>query len=281
MIQSEKMLSVGGLAAGMAHEINNPLAGILQNVSVLKNRLFKDLPANLGAAESVGISMDALREYFERRRLSETIENIGNSGIRAAAIVKNMLAFARKSDRTVSYHDLCRLLDQAILLVETDYDMKKRYDFKKIKIVRDYDASGTSVPCDESKIQQVFLNLLRNGAEAMAEVAGEKRAPEFILSVKDDGAWVNVAIEDNGPGMDEQTCRRVFEPFFSTKPVGKGTGLGLSVSYFIVTEDHGGEMGVQAKNRGGVRFLIRLPKAKSMAPQKVLSSTIPPNLTSK
>jgi signal transduction histidine kinase len=80
------------------------------------------------------------------------------------------------------------------------------------------------------------------------------------LRVKDDGDWVRVEIEDNGPGMDEVTRRRIFEPFFTTKPVGKGTGLGLSVSYFIITEDHGGEMSVHAADGGGTLFVIRLPK---------------------
>jgi signal transduction histidine kinase len=84
--------------------------------------------------------------------------------------------------------------------------------------------------------------------------------PAFILRIKDNGDWVRVEIEDNGPGMNAEIRRRIFEPFFTTKPEGKGTGLGLSVSYFIVTEGHGGEMDAHSAEGGGTRFVIRLPK---------------------
>jgi PAS domain S-box-containing protein len=260
MIQSEKMLSVGGLAAGMAHEINNPLAGILQNTDVLENRLLGDLPANREAAEAAGISMAALRRYLEMRRLPGMLQNIRASGNRAATIVRNMLSFARKSDRRFSSHDLAALLDQTVELAQTDYDMKTHYDFKQIQIVRDYDQTAPPVPCESSKLQQVFLNILKNGAEAMVERAMGARSPMFILRVKNDDGWVQVEIQDNGPGMDDRTSRRIFEPFFTTKPVGQGTGLGLSVSYFIIAEDHGGEMRMDRVDDGGSCFLIRLPK---------------------
>jgi len=260
MIQSEKMLSVGGLAAGMAHEINNPLAGILQNTAVLENRLLGDLPANRKAAETAGLTMAAVKRYIELRKLPNMLENIRDSGNRAAAIVKNMLSFARKSDRVVSSHDLAVLLDQTIELARTDYDMKKQYDFKQIEIIREYDPNAPEVPCEASKLQQVFLNILKNGAEAMASQPNQNRPPAFVLRVCQEDRWIRLEIEDNGPGMEETTRRRVFEPFFTTKPVGKGTGLGLSVSYFIVTENHGGKMDAHAVDGGGTRFVIRLPK---------------------
>jgi PAS domain S-box-containing protein len=278
MIQNEKMLSIGGLAAGMAHEINNPLAGILQNADVLKNRLFADLPANRRAAAAAGIHLDALQQYLELRKLPEMLADIRDSGLRATTIVKNMLNFARQSDHTVSSHDICALLDQTINLVETDYDMKKRYDFKKIRIRKEYAATELYVPCEPSKMQQVFLNLFKNGAEAMSGIGatnpGKDRpaSPQFIIRAKDDRQWVRVEIEDNGPGLDAKTRRSVFEPFFTTKPVGKGTGLGLSVSYFIVTEDHGGEMAVEAGDSGGARFIIRLPKSGKKDVSETLAS---------
>lgn len=260
MIQSEKMLSVGGLAAGMAHEINNPLAGILQNASVLTIRLTGDLPANHEAAGAAGTSMAAIHKYLELRNLHEMLKNIQTSGSRAAAIVKNMLSFVRKSDNICSNHDLGSLLDQTLDLLETDYDMKTHYDFKQIAIVRQYDPEAGPVSCEGSKIQQVFMNILKNGAEAMTEAMDAWARPRFILRIKASGDWVRVEIEDNGPGMDTKTRRRIFEPFFTTKPKGKGTGLGLSVSYFIVTEGHGGEMDVHAAEEDGTCFVIRLPK---------------------
>jgi len=263
MVQSEKMLSVGGLAAGMAHEINNPLAGILQSTSVLANRLTGDLPANRKAAEAAGTSLSAIHKYLQLRKLPEMIENIRGSGRMAAEIVNNMLSFARKGEKRVSSHDIGLLLNQSLDLLKTDYDMKRHYDFKKVKIVREYDETVGPIPCEASKLQQVFMNILKNGAEAMAEVKNAASRPTFALRVQDDGTWVKVEIEDNGPGMDAKTRRRIFEPFYTTKPSDKGTGLGLSVSYFIVTEDHGGEISVDDARGKGTRFVIRLPKIRS------------------
>jgi len=263
MVQSEKMLSVGGLAAGMAHEINNPLAGILQSASVLANRLSGDLPANRKAAEAAGTSLSAIHKYLQLRKLPEMMESIRSSGRMAAEIVSNMLSFARKSEKMVSSHDIGALINQSLDLLKTDYDLKKHYDFKQVGIVREYDETVGPIPCEASKLQQVFLNILKNGAEAMAEVNNEAIRPTFVLRVQDEGAWVKVEIEDNGPGMDAKTRRRIFEPFYTTKPLDKGTGLGLSVSYFIVTEDHGGEISVEDAQGEGARFVIRLPKTRA------------------
>ncbi|WP_319522873.1 PAS domain S-box protein [uncultured Desulfosarcina sp.] len=260
MIQNEKMLSVGGLAAGMAHEINNPLAGIVQSAAVLENRLLGDLPANHKAAETAGTTLTAIKSYLKLRRLPDLLGNIRESGNRAAAIVRNMLSFARKSEKVASSHDLGALLDQTIELLRTDYNMKKHYDFKQVRVEREYDPMTSPVPCEAGKLQQVFMNILKNGAEAMTEATDAPEPPAFMLRVKNDGDWVRVEIEGNGPGMDEATRRRIFEPFFTTKPAGKGTGLGLSVSYFIIAEDHGGEMRVHETEGGGTRFVIRLPR---------------------
>lgn len=260
MIQSEKMLSVGGLAAGMAHEINNPLAGLLQTAVVLENRLCGDLDANRRAAEAAGISMAAIRSYLEARDLIAMLASIRESGDRAARIVRNMLEFARKSDRAFSSHDPGEILDSTIDLAASDYDLKKNYDFRKIEIVREYAADMPAIPCEKSKLQQVILNILRNGAEAMAESGTwDGLPPRFVLRTSIDADMARIDIEDNGPGMDEATRRRVFEPFFTTKSVGRGTGLGLSVSYFIITEDHRGTLSASSAVGKGTTFTIRLP----------------------
>jgi len=264
MIQSEKMLSVGGLAAGMAHEINNPLAGIMQTANVMSDRLSQDLPANLQAAQAAGTTMTAIRAFMEAREIPRMMTTIIESGRRAAAVVDNMLSFARKSDRVVSSHDMAELLDRTVVLAATHYDLKKQYDFKKIHIERDYEAGLPKVPCEHQKIQQVFLNVLRNGAEAMCSrsqtaPAGSAPPPRLTLRLRSENRMIRIEIEDNGPGMTEDVRRRVFEPFFTTKPPGVGTGLGLSVSYFIITENHGGRMSVESTHGQGTRFIMRLP----------------------
>ncbi len=265
MVQSEKMLSVGGLAAGMAHEINNPLAGMMQTADVMARRLGEraGMPANLKAAEAAGITMEAIQDFMEARGILRMITTIIESGRRLAAIVDNMLSFARKGDAQVYPHALEDLMDKTLELAATDYDLKKHYDFKIIEIRRAYENNLPPVPCEGAKIQQVLLNILRNGAQAME--AAEIPHPCFILRTRfeKERKMVCMEIEDNGPGMTEETRKRVFEPFFTTKSVGVGTGLGLSVSYFIITENHGGEMSVESSPGTGSKFIIRLPLERS------------------
>jgi len=267
IVQSEKMLSVGGLAAGMAHEINNPLAGIIQNSYVLTNRLTgENIPANLKAAQKMGTSMETIRGFMEIRGIPKILDRICKSGSRAAEIITNMLSFARKSDSGKSSHDIRKLLDQCVVLAGADYDLKKKYDFRLIAILREYDEDLPRVSCESGKIQQVLLNILRNGAEAMQDEAGWLDSePRFILRLKHENqeGLVCIEIEDNGPGMTEEIRKRVFEPFFTTKPTGRGTGLGLSVSYFIITENHNGEMSVESVPGKYTKFRICLPAERS------------------
>jgi PAS domain S-box-containing protein len=258
MIQTEKMMSVGGLAAGMAHEINNPLAGMIQNAQVIRNRLTEDLPANLKTAKELDIPMDGIRRYMEMRGIPEQLNNIGAAGQRAARIISNMLSFSRKSGSEREKTDLAELMDATVELAQNDYDLTKQFDFKNIQITKKYAADILPVFCEKSKIQQVLFNLLKNASQAMGEKQNRIR-PRITIRIANEGAAVRIEIEDNGPGMDESVRKRIFEPFFTTKSVDKGTGLGLSVSYFIIVDDHGGEMHVESEPGQGARFIIKLP----------------------
>ena len=259
MIQSEKMMSVGGLAAGMAHEINNPLAGILGHVQNIEKRLLSDMEKNKSAAEECGISLVNLRRYIDKRQIPKMLTGIKESGNRAATIVSNMLSFSRKSDKINRRYHLDKLLENTIELVANDYNLKKHYDFRKIEIIRQYDENTPAVHCDGNEIQQVFLNLLKNGAEAMSEKDYAQDQPRFICRVKNEEDMAIVEIEDNGPGITIQPVNKIFDPFFTTKELGKGTGLGLSVSYFIISDQHNGMMEVNSVPGEWTRFTIKLP----------------------
>jgi signal transduction histidine kinase len=244
----------------MAHEINNPLAGMLQSANVMKSRLEDlDMQANLRAAHELGISMKNIKLFMEKRGIFRMIDAIQESGVRAAEIVSSMLSFARKSEANISSHRPTELMDKILELAATDYDLKKQYDFKSMKIIKEYADNLPLLPCEGAKIQQVLLNILRNGAQAMGEA--NIHSPQFIIRIYAEAAhkMVCIEIEDNGPGMDEETRSKVFDPFFTTKPVGVGTGLGLSVSYFIITESHKGTMDVISEPGKGATFIIRLP----------------------
>jgi PAS domain S-box-containing protein len=258
MVQSEKMMSVGGLAAGMAHEINNPLAGILQNMQVIRNRIMHNTDRNLEVAETAGTSLEAVQHYMQSRGLIKMLDSTAEAGHRAAKIVDNMLSFSRKDESHFAPHNLEEIIERSIELASNDYNLKKRFDFRHIRILRDFDELPP-VPCEASQIQQVLLNLLSNSAQAMAGHRDSIAEPQITIRLKNGPETALIEVEDNGPGMDDDTRKRAFEPFFTTKEVGHGTGLGLSVSFFIVTENHGGTMRLDSSPGKGARFSIRLP----------------------
>lgn len=262
--QSEKMLSVGGLAAGMAHEINNPLAGIMASIEVIRLRL-KNKPKNEKLAQESGVSLEGVSRYFEVSQINKKIEMMHDLVKRASKIVQDMLDFSRQDDALLRPGDLRETVDKTLELAAQDYNLKKHYDFRKINIEKAFDPGLPVIHYHESRIQQVFLNIIKNGAEAMDEFVGKGgytngSRPEFRISVRDVGDFIRVRIADNGPGIDLETQKRIFEPFFTTKEIGVGTGLGLSVSYFIVSEHHKGNMSVESEPGNGAAFIVELPK---------------------
>ncbi len=259
MIQSEKMISLGGLAAGMAHEISNPLSIILQGTQNILLRLSHDHPKNIQAADQFGIDLKTLQAYFEDRGISRFMESIRESGARAANIVYNMMNFSHKKKKFMATIPLEDLLDKAIELAAHDYELNKAHDFRRIKILKDVDPDVARVCCMVTEIEQVVLNLLRNAAQAAKDDDLSPKILIITLRVRNDNKWVRLEVEDNGTGMDKATSKRIFEPFFTTKPLGIGTGLGLSVSYFIITRNHGGTIEVDSESGRGTRFIIRLP----------------------
>jgi len=258
MTQTERMGMINSMAAGMAHEINNPLGAILQHAQNIERRLSEDLPANRKAAAEVGVSLDLVHAYLRKRGILEFIGHIRTAGMRASEIISNMLQFSRRSDSAARPVDLSVLLDRVLMLAGTDYDMKKKYGFSRIVLRRDYAAGLPPVQMVEADMEQVLLNIIKNAAQAVADTA-LTREPLLILRTRLIENTVVIEIEDNGPGMKEATRQRVFEPFYSTKEVGDGTGLGLSVVYAIVTRGHQGSIEVRSTPGKGSCFSIRLP----------------------
>ncbi len=261
MVQSEKMLSVGGLAAGMAHEINNPLAAILQNAQVLGQRLSPALDKNRRTAESLNLDMETINEYVTQRGINRMLQSITEAGQRAAKIVENMLSFSRNSNSNFLPRSLVELAEQALVLAASDYDLKHKFDFRRISIVREF-APVDEVACESSQIQQVILSLLKNAAQALS---AETVDPKIVLRAFQRGGKVYLEVEDNGPGMTADISKRIFEPFYTTKEVGSGTGLGLSVAYFIITENHHGSLTVTSEIGSGTCFRLGLPLPEGRA----------------
>ena len=259
MIQTEKMISVGGIAAGVAHEINNPLAIIVQTAQNMALRIRPDFGKNVEVAEGLGLDMEGVARYMEARGMFSMVRDIQAAALRASSIIRHMLDFSRPDESRHAACGIDAIVDKALALARNDFDLKKTYDFKKIHTAKHCAEALPEVPCSETEIEQVLLNLLRNAAQAMAMASPPIEEPRIDIRLSRGPAGVIVEVEDNGPGISPEVQRRVFEPFFTTKPPGIGTGLGLSVSYFIVTRGHGGRMWVESEPGRGTVFGIELP----------------------
>ncbi|MGE4296570.1 MAG: PocR ligand-binding domain-containing protein [Desulfovibrionaceae bacterium] len=259
MVQTEKMMSIGGVAAGMAHEINNPLGIILASVQNAERRVSSELQKNRIVAQELGVDLEKVRAYLEQRGVVSYLDGIGEAAQRAAKIVKSMLDFSRLSESVRAPHNVNALLDTVIDLAQTDYDLKKNYDFRQIDIVRKYAGNLPEIMITKTEIEQVFLNLVKNAAYAMTGKAYGADKPRIVLRTALVDNAIVIEVEDNGPGMDEGVRKRIFEPFYTTKTPGQGTGLGLSISYFIITQNHKGSFTVASVLGQGTTFTLTLP----------------------
>ncbi|WP_432736882.1 PAS domain-containing sensor histidine kinase [Maridesulfovibrio sp. FT414] len=261
MVQTEKMMTVGGLAAGMAHEINNPLGGILQGVQNIQRRISGDLSKNIAVAEELGIQFEKLHQYCEIRGINQKLDSVKQMGERAARIVSNMLQFSRQSGGEKTCANIVNVVETAIDLSFSGYDIYRKSGDKGIEIIRDFDNSIPEILCSPSEIEQVLINLIKNSVQAIYYDLGNGNGRRGVITVrlKPEEDYVRLEIEDNGPGMDAETRRNALEPFFTTKPAGEGTGLGLFVSYFIITQKHKGVFDIETSPGKGMKVVIKLP----------------------
>lgn len=266
LVQSEKMRSLGTLAAGMAHEINNPLAAILQNLQVLQNRLNKRDGKNQLAAAAAGIDFESISSYVQSRQLNKIIESALGAGNQAARIVQTLLHFSRSGDAELQPSSLVKILDASLLLVGSAFRLKIGQTYRNIRIAQDVPTSLPQINCDPAQLEQVFLNLLKNAAHACAEKLSQLSAEEqqafqptiqIQLAARDE--YLCLEISDNGVGVTEDDRSTLFDPFYSTKDPGQGPGLGLSLCYFIICNNHKGKMYIESTPGGGSSFVVELP----------------------
>ena len=257
IMQTEKMKSVGGLAAGMAHEINNPLGAILQGVQNIQRRIHPEHEVNQQSAEKLDLDLKTMNLYLDDRDILKFINNIQDAGKRAASIVSNMLQFSRGNQKSLTSIAVKDLLESSLTIARADLELKS------ININVESINENMMLHCIPSELEQVILNLLQNAAQALLEHQGQTTnldwKPQIAISAEQQDEQIIIKVKDNGPGMDDITRRRIFEPFYTTKDVGQGTGLGLSVSYFIITAHHQGQLDVISSPQQGACFIIKLP----------------------
>lgn len=260
MIQSEKMTTVASLSTGMAHEINNPLGVISQSAQNIERRLLPHFKKNIEVAESVGVSLDLVKKYLDERKITSMIEAIKSSSARAARIIINMLNFSRKSGDKKELCSLGKIVDRVLEIVENDFISEENDYFKKIRIVCECQQDLPEILCFSKDIEQVFLHLIRNSIQAMEAAGSKVIEPTITIRITGSNAYINIEVEDNGPGMDSYTRKKAFEPFFTTNTQGVGSGLGLSLAYFIITRNHGGTIVLESEPGWGVKFTISIPR---------------------
>ena len=224
LVQSEKLASIGMLTAGIAHELNNPLSGIMGFAQLL--------------LEDVGLSA----------RQREDIKTISDESVRCRNIIRNLLMFSRSKHQTLEPVALVPLINATTELF--------RYEFSSagITIEKDFEAGVPDVLGDASQLQQVFINLITNAQHALDGIPD----PRLKIQVWHQEGHVSLRFIDNGVGIEKKALGRVFDPFFTTKPVGKGTGLGLSICYGIVTQHHG-TVRVESEAGNGATMIVELP----------------------
>jgi PAS domain S-box-containing protein len=249
LIQNEKMAVIGRLASGLAHQIRNPLEIIIMGVEFLGNTIHsKDL------------------------KPEKSIEKIKQAVNRTNQIITDFLRFSRKSELKFESVDVCLLLDETIKLIEY------RINEKKVKIERNYSEESIEVTADRNMLQQVFMNLLNNGIDAVSK-GGEIRIKvntkiimhehiEDRVGYRDNDYFkigekmTEIEIEDNGVGISRDVLQRIFEPFYTTKESEKGTGLGLSLAHLII-DRHQGKISVQSEVNKGTKFILKLQPVSS------------------
>ena len=231
VLRSEKLASLGKLAATFAHEINNPLAAVLTYTKLMLKLLHRK--------RFTGERLDDVERY---------LNTMARETARCGEIVKNLLTFSRQSKMTIESHCIEEIIDKTLSLI--DHDLK----LKEIQLVKKIGKGLPTVRCDAKQIQQVLLNLVSNAAEAMTKngilTATAQRAK------RDD--FIEIAVSDTGRGIPKEHLKSIFEPFFTTKEEGKGVGLGLSVAYGIITR-HNGAIEVESRPERGSTFRVLLP----------------------
>jgi signal transduction histidine kinase len=241
--ESEKLAALGRLLSGAAHEINNPLTGVVGNIEML--------------LAQEGIDKDL------RRRL----ETIRKEGQRIVALVRNLLKVAHRDGGQRTIVDINQVIRDTAAL--------RRHDFERagMQLALELSADPIRLPASELELQQVILNIINNAYDALH---GLKGRPTLTIRTAEAGDQATIVLSDNGPGMENPS--QVFEHFYTTKPVGQGTGLGLSISQAIV-ENHGGRIAAENAPQGGARFTVTLPRAASRtaetAPAQTVSQPLP------
>ncbi|BAZ39680.1 multi-sensor signal transduction multi-kinase [Calothrix sp. NIES-4101] len=270
LIQSEKMSSLGQLVAGIAHEINNPVNFIHGNINHVKQYM-QDLLYLVNISQQSNSHPIQTSELvteidldFIQEDLPKTLKSMEVGTERIREIVLSLRTFSRMDEAEFKKVDIHTGIDSTIMILQ--HRLKETSERPAIQIIKNYNKLPL-VECYAGQLNQVFMNILTNAIDAITEKNSKLHFAEIattpnqitIRTLVIDNDWIEIAIADNGIGIPEKVKHKVFNPFFTTKPVGKGTGMGMSISYQIITEKHGGKLECFSMLNQGTEFVIKIP----------------------
>jgi signal transduction histidine kinase len=271
LIQSEKMSGLGQLAAGIAHEINNPINFIAGNLSYAQEyahnllkiiHLYQEDYVN--PTPRIQAAIDEIELEFLEEDFIKILKSMNLGTQRIQEIVKSMRIFSRVDEAEVKTVNIHQGIDSTLTILH--HRLKAKPDHPEIELIKEY-GQLPQVECHAGQLNQVFMNIISNAIDALdesnqqrsfAEIQQHPNRIQISTKVIDDN-WVAIHISDNGRGVCETVGPKLFDPFFTTKPIGKGTGLGLSISYQIIVEKHGGRLYCQPISGKGIEFVIEIP----------------------
>ena len=270
------MSSLGQLVAGVAHEINNPVSFIHGNLRYLEEysqnllnivQLYQQHYPNPNP--EIQEESDAIDLDFLQKDLLKILSSMKLGTDRICNIVLSLRIFSRMDEAEFKPVDIHEGIDSTLLILQ--HRLKNKPEYSEIQVIRNYD-NLPLVECYGGQLNQVFMNILANAIDAVDEVNEKRTVQErkenssqiTISTSVIDSEWVQIAIADTGLGIPESIQKQIFNPFFTTKPIGKGTGMGMAISHQIITEKHGGKLMCFSTPGTGAEFVIRIPIQKQV-----------------
>jgi signal transduction histidine kinase len=281
LAQEEKMSSLGQLVAGIAHEINNPvnfiygnlihaqnyMSNLLELLSLYENHTNQVIPEIKAYSDEIDLD-------FIKQDLPRLLSSMAIGTERVEKIVRSLRLFSRLDNTTFQLFDIHEGIDSTLMILS--HRLKATPKRPAINIVKNYEKSAL-VECYSGQINQVFMNLLANAIDAIEESILNHQIPDIptisiYTAVLDDKKAVLIEIADNGIGISEEAQQKMFEQFFTTKPIGKGTGLGLAIAHEIIVEKHQGTLEVKSSPGEGAKFIITIPIQQTVITKNVMDN---------
>lgn len=273
LVESEKMSALGVLVAGVAHEINNPVNFIYGNINYAAQyahdildilQRYQDFYPN--PDPSIAEKIKKIDLEFIKKDFIELLRSMENGTQRISDIVRSLRTFSRLDEAEIKKVDIHEGIDSTLMILKNR--LKSRPNFPEITVIKEY-GNISLVECYAGKLNQVLMNIITNAIDALEQkldiatlessFSASSFTPTIKISTELIDNWVAIRVFDNGAGMEPELTQQIFNPFFTTKPVGKGTGLGLSISYQIIVESHQGQLECNSIPGIGTEFIIMIP----------------------